>query len=181
MNMPNQRTSAKDLLNYGLLGWALGAVAVPIYIQVPYLYSRIYEVPSAWVGIILLISRLLDAVLDPATRCLTYSNAGHGLGFIRRSHGAVESFGAQGLPMGIWAGVEYTEASTSLAPGDLVVVYSDGLLDARGEPPLTVEEMVAVLDTPLDAAAVVARLVELAAPAGELPDDLTVMALRSLA
>lgn len=66
MNQPNSRTSAKDLLNYGLLGWALGAVAVPIYIQVPYLYSRIYEVPSAWVGIILLISRLLDAVLDPA-------------------------------------------------------------------------------------------------------------------
>lgn len=60
------RTSAKALLNYGLLGWALGAVAVPIYIQVPYLYSRIYEVPSAWVGIILLLSRLLDAVLDPA-------------------------------------------------------------------------------------------------------------------
>ena len=59
-------TSAKNLLNYGLLGWALGAVAVPIYIQVPYLYTRIYEVPSAWVGIILLLSRLLDAVLDPA-------------------------------------------------------------------------------------------------------------------
>ena len=60
------RTSAKALLNYGLLGWALGAVAVPIYIQVPYLYSRFYEVPSAWVGIILLLSRLMDAVLDPA-------------------------------------------------------------------------------------------------------------------
>ena len=59
-------TSAKNLLNYGLLGWALGAVAVPIYIQVPYLYTRIYEVPSAWVGVILLLSRLLDAVLDPA-------------------------------------------------------------------------------------------------------------------
>lgn len=66
MNQPSTRTSAKDLLNYGLLGWALGAVAVPIYIQVPYLYSRIYEVPSAWIGIILLLSRLLDAVLDPA-------------------------------------------------------------------------------------------------------------------
>lgn len=67
MSKPNQaETSAKNLLNYGLLGWALGAVAVPIYIQVPYLYTRIYEVPSAWVGIILLLSRLLDAVLDPA-------------------------------------------------------------------------------------------------------------------
>ena len=51
---------------YGLLGGALGAVAVPIYIQVPYLYTRVYEVPSAWVGLILLLSRLLDALLDPA-------------------------------------------------------------------------------------------------------------------
>ncbi|HEX4857257.1 MAG TPA: MFS transporter [Limnobacter sp.] len=66
MTHPTQQTRTRDLLNYGLLGWALGAVAVPIYIQVPYLYSRIYEVPSAWVGIILLLSRLLDAVLDPA-------------------------------------------------------------------------------------------------------------------
>ncbi|HEX4917908.1 MAG TPA: MFS transporter [Limnobacter sp.] len=60
------RVSKRDFLNYGLLGWALGAVAVPIYIQVPYLYARVYEVPSAWVGVILLLSRLLDAVLDPA-------------------------------------------------------------------------------------------------------------------
>lgn len=58
-------TSPAALINYGLLGWALGAVAVPIYIQVPYLYSRVLEVPSAWVGAILLLSRLLDAVLDP--------------------------------------------------------------------------------------------------------------------
>jgi glycoside/pentoside/hexuronide:cation symporter, GPH family len=78
MNMPNQRTSARDLLNYGLLGWALGAVAVPIYIQVPYLYSRIYEVPSAWVGIILLISRLLDAVLDPAIGLWVDRRSGQG-------------------------------------------------------------------------------------------------------
>lgn len=78
MNTPNPRTSAKDLLNYGLLGWALGAVAVPIYIQVPYLYSRIYEVPSAWVGIILLISRLLDAVLDPAIGLWVDRRSGQG-------------------------------------------------------------------------------------------------------
>ncbi|VWX36981.1 MFS transporter [Limnobacter sp. 130] len=75
---PMPRTSAKDLLNYGLLGWALGAVAVPIYIQVPYLYSRIYEVPSAWVGIILLLSRLLDAVLDPAIGLWVDRRSGQG-------------------------------------------------------------------------------------------------------
>lgn len=63
--MKSTSTGPAALINYGLLGWALGAVAVPIYIQVPYLYSRVLEVPSAWVGAILLLSRLLDAVLDP--------------------------------------------------------------------------------------------------------------------
>lgn len=53
------------LAQYGLLGWALGAVAVPIYIQVPFLYARVLEVPAAWIGVILLLSRLLDALLDP--------------------------------------------------------------------------------------------------------------------
>ncbi|MDX1669157.1 MAG: MFS transporter [Limnobacter sp.] len=60
-----KQTRPLDLLNYGVLGWALGAVAVPIYIQVPYLYSRVFEVPSAWVGTILLVSRLIDALMDP--------------------------------------------------------------------------------------------------------------------
>ena len=63
--MASGRVNPRALLCYGLLGWALGSVAVPIYIQVPYLYSRVYEVPAAWLGLILLLSRLLDAVLDP--------------------------------------------------------------------------------------------------------------------
>ncbi|WP_288105744.1 MFS transporter [Limnobacter sp.] len=57
--------NTSKLLSYGLLGCAVGMVAVPIYIQVPYLYSRVYGVPAAWVGSILLISRLIDAILDP--------------------------------------------------------------------------------------------------------------------
>lgn len=58
-------SNTSKLLSYGLLGCAVGMVAVPIYIQVPYLYSRVYGVPAAWVGSILLISRLIDAILDP--------------------------------------------------------------------------------------------------------------------
>ncbi len=53
------------LVHYGTLGLALGCVAVPIYIQVPFLYSRVFGVPTEWLGIILLISRLIDAFLDP--------------------------------------------------------------------------------------------------------------------
>lgn len=53
------------LLKYGTLGWALGCVAVPIYIQITFLYTRSFEVPAEWVGFILLSSRLIDAFLDP--------------------------------------------------------------------------------------------------------------------
>ena len=53
------------LLSYGGLGWALGAVAVPLYIQVPFLYTSSFGVPLAWISTILLATRLLDAVMDP--------------------------------------------------------------------------------------------------------------------
>ena len=52
-------------LSYGSLGWALGAVAVPLYIQVPFLYTRVFGVPLAWISAILLGTRLLDAITDP--------------------------------------------------------------------------------------------------------------------
>ncbi len=53
------------LLGYGAFGWALGAVAVPLYIQVPFLYTRTFGVSLGWVSTILLITRLLDAIADP--------------------------------------------------------------------------------------------------------------------
>lgn len=65
MSTVGQSARPLSLFQYGLLGWAIGAVAVPIYIQVPFLYSRVYEVPAAWVGFILLGSRLFDAITDP--------------------------------------------------------------------------------------------------------------------
>ena len=55
----------KQLLGYGAFGWALGAVAVPLYIQVPFLYTRGFGVALGWVSAILLLTRLLDAVADP--------------------------------------------------------------------------------------------------------------------
>ena len=38
---------------------------MPLYIQIPYLYTRGFGVPLAWVSGILLATRLLDAILDP--------------------------------------------------------------------------------------------------------------------
>ncbi len=53
------------LMGYAGLGWALGAVAVPLYIQIPYLYTRSFGVQLAWVSAILLATRFIDALMDP--------------------------------------------------------------------------------------------------------------------
>jgi serine phosphatase RsbU (regulator of sigma subunit) len=121
---------------------------------------------------------LFHCQLQAERRQFTYANAGHRLGFVRRQDATLETFEAQGLPLGIWADVTYTEKCVALAPGDFVVIYSDGLIDAKGDQEIGVEELAAVLSTELCATTVVERLVELAVPPGELPDDLTVLVLR---
>lgn len=129
---------------------------------------------------------LFHCQLQGDTREFTYANAGHRLGFVRRANGTLESFEAQGLPLGIFADATYTEKSLTLAPGDLVVVYSDGLVDAKADGGLQTDELAAVLSADISAATAVERLVELAVPPGEspqgapfeLPDDLTVLVLR---
>ena len=120
---------------------------------------------------------LFHCQLDSATRRFTYANAGHRLGFVLRAQGALEEFEAQGLPIGILPDESYTEQTLNLAPGDWVVIYSDGLIDARGDEGSAVEALAAVLAGANGAAQAVDRLVALAVPPGELPDDLTLLVL----
>jgi serine phosphatase RsbU (regulator of sigma subunit) len=121
---------------------------------------------------------LFHCQLQAESRQFTYANAGHRLGFVQRASGALETFEAQGLPLGIWGDATYTEKSLTLAPGDWVVIYSDGLIDAKGDEEIRTEQLAAVLSAKLSAATAVQRLVELAVPPGELPDDLTLLVLR---
>ncbi|MHB1133464.1 MAG: ATP-binding SpoIIE family protein phosphatase [Chloroflexota bacterium] len=72
----------------------------------------------------------LYAVLEPASGRLLFANAGHDLPFKR--HGdEVQELRATGTPLGWFAGVEYEEHETSLAPGDSLLLYSDGLVEAH--------------------------------------------------
>jgi serine phosphatase RsbU (regulator of sigma subunit) len=72
-------------------------------------------------------------VLDIEHRRLTYCSAGHPPLLVRRASGAVEELGNDiaGLPLGIMPDSEYQQAETSLDPGDVIVVYSDGVTDGR--------------------------------------------------
>lgn len=72
-------------------------------------------------------------VYDPATRRLTYSCAGHNPPRLRRARdGAIESIdGASGLPLGIEPQEGYIDGVRDLEPGDRLVLYTDGLTEAR--------------------------------------------------
>jgi serine phosphatase RsbU (regulator of sigma subunit)/pSer/pThr/pTyr-binding forkhead associated (FHA) protein len=70
------------------------------------------------------------ALLDPATGALEYSNAGHNYPLILRRDGSVETLTGNGLVMGLFSAVHYEVKKTRLCPGDMLVLYSDGVTEA---------------------------------------------------
>jgi serine phosphatase RsbU (regulator of sigma subunit) len=75
------------------------------------------------------------AILDPKSARLTYANAGHDLPYLHRN-GDAEELRARGMPLGMMPGMSYEEGEVSLAEGNCVLFYSDGLVEAhnpRGE------------------------------------------------
>jgi hypothetical protein len=70
------------------------------------------------------------AELDPVTRTLTYINAGHNQPMLCRKSGMLERLDAGGLPIGISADAPYQSGSVVLAPGDWLVIFTDGVVEA---------------------------------------------------
>lgn len=71
-------------------------------------------------------------VLEPATGRLRYTNAGHNPPLIVRMNGAVEELGSTGVPLGLLPQAPYRSAVAEIGRGDLVVLYTDGLMEACG-------------------------------------------------
>ncbi len=69
--------------------------------------------------------------LEPDTGYLKYINAGHNPPLIGRADGTVEQLGAGGLPLGLMGFAEYEVGHINLDPGDVLVVYSDGVTEAN--------------------------------------------------
>jgi phosphoserine phosphatase RsbU/P len=72
-------------------------------------------------------------VLDFRTRQFTYCSAGHPLPLIRRANGQIEEQGVDdtGYPLGIDADAVYRQVILDLEPGDVIMMYSDGVTDAQ--------------------------------------------------
>jgi sigma-B regulation protein RsbU (phosphoserine phosphatase) len=58
-------------------------------------------------------------------------NAGHLPVLIRRRDGAIEQIDSSGLPLGILEVATYTESTATLHPGDLLLLFTDGLTEAE--------------------------------------------------
>ena len=119
---------------------------------------------------------LFLAQLDTTSGRLASIDAGHGLAFVRRADGAVETLNdRRGLPLGIVPDEQYDQRETILNPGDALVVYSDGLVDARIDLDLTPHVLADQLYGANSALAMLDRLVTLLAPVQTPPDDMTLL------
>jgi PAS domain S-box-containing protein len=72
----------------------------------------------------------LAALLDSRTGRLQYANAGHDLPYLRHADG-VSKLRATGMPLGLMPGMSYEQKEFTLQPGDSVLLYSDGLVEAH--------------------------------------------------
>src|SRR3984957_13399923 len=68
--------------------------------------------------------------LDPATGEITYVNAGHNVPILRKRSGVIERLEPGGLPVGIFAESGYQTGTTRLEPGDWLVIFTDGVVEA---------------------------------------------------
>ncbi|MFL5714323.1 MAG: SpoIIE family protein phosphatase [Chloroflexota bacterium] len=72
----------------------------------------------------------LFAILDPVTGRIVLANAGHNLPYVRTDSG-VSELRATGMPLGLLPGIRYDETEGVIEPGNNVLLYSDGLVEAH--------------------------------------------------
>jgi sigma-B regulation protein RsbU (phosphoserine phosphatase) len=83
---------------------------------------------------------LFVAVFEPASGQLTYVNAGQTPPLLRRVSGETEWLGDGGIALGLRETSRYPAITKTLAPGDLLVLYSDGITEAEDPDGVPYEE-----------------------------------------
>jgi len=80
--------------------------------------------------------RFTTAVLaeyEPSTRRLSYVNAGHNTPILRRANGDMEKLDVGGVPLGIESAAPYESSTKDLHPGDALIFFTDGVVEAFDE------------------------------------------------
>jgi len=118
---------------------------------------------------------LFHGLLNAAERSLSFVDCGHGYVFLRRADGSVQGLLPRGLPLGVNGGKTFREGIIRFEKGDFLVLYSDGLIDARPELELDNPAITARLRGDETAAEMVELLLGLTDKVDPLPDDITVL------
>jgi len=74
----------------------------------------------------------LELTLKPGGSRAVISSGGHPLPLFRRANGAVEEVGTSGVLIGAFPTVEVTDTSIDCADGDVLLLYTDGVVERRG-------------------------------------------------
>lgn len=120
------------------------------------------------------------ARLELATGRLCFADAGHGLCLVLRNDGSLTLLDSDDPPLGTLPGTTWQGRETTLAPGEVLVAVSDGVLDLFESPAEGLGRALALHRQGASAADFVADLAELDRH-GDHSDDLTVVAVRRTA
>jgi serine phosphatase RsbU (regulator of sigma subunit) len=125
-------------------------------------------------------------VLDPGSGTLDYVNAGHELPVVLAADSRARArLAPTGPALGLMPGLSFAAATETLAAGETLFAYTDGVVDARnaGEDAYGEERLMAMLEQGGDASALLARVdAALDAHAAGAPafDDVAMLAARRL-
>jgi len=123
-------------------------------------------------------------VLAPESGHFTYCNGGHPAPLLLRRDGRVEELGVSGPVLGAFQSVSYATRTVSIDPGDTLLLYTDGVIEARNDGGFFGEERLVDLLSGLagQTAEEIAQAVADAAweyGGGVLRDDVAVLAIGS--
>jgi serine phosphatase RsbU (regulator of sigma subunit) len=115
--------------------------------------------------------------IDPVTGEVGYVDAGHGLALVLSPDGATRPLRSSGLPLGTSLDETWEASSDVLEPGEVMLLVSDGVLDAFPDAREAVRQAAVLAREGLSAQELVDRILAFAALQFR-PDDITVVAIR---
>ena len=125
-------------------------------------------------------------LIDPENKRLLYINAGHNPPLLLRADGTTRLLDKSGLPIGVFEDSRYSEAVVDFLPGDILVLYTDGVTEAINirEESFGVERLEKIVRASGDFSAqeicqtVAAAVREFSAEVGGPEDDLTISIIK---
>jgi sigma-B regulation protein RsbU (phosphoserine phosphatase) len=129
---------------------------------------------------------MIYAVLDTETREIRFCQAGHPSPIKFSADGTVSEIGEGGFPVGLWPDMTYDETTTTLLPGERLVLYSDGIIACLNEEdvPYSLERLEEVIrsrskESLKDVLQAVQADLESWSGGRDFPDDISLLILES--